>query len=170
MYPSIDCSSPVPGTSANVPGFTISGRTFVHYPAVQFDGDRVSNNLAEKGRGIFAFSLAQISILHVEYALMGITRFAVGRDRSFREVGQGFVLDQGLFESRFMSKTLKRDVFNSMQICRPYLCDVGAEYGSWAWSWFTFEGSSLARILNLCTKFTSRRPNSFFVTCDHFPV
>jgi hypothetical protein len=76
MYPSIDCSSPVPGTSVNILGFTISRRTFVHYPAVQFDGDRVSDNLAEKGRGIFAFSLAQISILHVEYALMGITRFA----------------------------------------------------------------------------------------------
>jgi len=83
---------------------------------------------------------------------MGITRFAVGRDRSFREVGQGFVLDQGLFESRFMSKTLKRDVFNSMQICRPYLCDVGAEYGSWAWSWFTFEGTSLASLTSAALK------------------
>lgn len=132
MYPSIDCSSPVPGTSANAPGFTISRRTLVHYPAVQFDGDRVSNNLAEKGRGVFALSLAQASILHVEYALMVITRFAVGRDRSFREVREGFVLDQGLFESGFLSRTLKRDVFNSMQIYRPYICDVDAEYGSWA--------------------------------------
>jgi hypothetical protein len=52
--------------------------TFVNYPAVQLDSNRVPNNLTEKGGGVFAFSLTEITVLHVVLELLGITRFAEG--------------------------------------------------------------------------------------------
>ena len=56
-------------------GLKFRENTFVYYPAVQLDGNRVSNDVAEKGRRIFAFSLAQVAVLHSGYALIGIKGF-----------------------------------------------------------------------------------------------
>ena len=62
-------------TLAYALGLKFRENTFVDYPAVQLNGNRVSNDVAEKGRRIFAFSLAQIAVLHFGYALTGIKGF-----------------------------------------------------------------------------------------------
>jgi hypothetical protein len=77
-------------TLAYALGLKFRENTFVYYPAVQLDANRVSNDVAEKGRRIFAFSLAQVAVLHSGFAEIGIKGFDCAW--RYRTVGQGFDL------------------------------------------------------------------------------
>jgi hypothetical protein len=81
-------------TLAYALGLKFRENTFVYYPAVQLDANRVSNDVAEKGRRIFAFSLAQVAVLHSGFAEIGIKGFDFVYECAwrYRTVGQGFDL------------------------------------------------------------------------------